>query len=378
MNYSKIFSVSLFLLFAVNGFSQKDGNVTNDYFINKKIITATPVKNQAATGTCWCFSTTSLVESECMLKGGSPLDLSEMFTVRNIYLEKAKNYVLRQGHAQFSEGGLGHDEIRAVDLYGAIPESVYSGLPAGEITHNHVVLSAELQKYLDSILKMRPLPDNWMKGYSDILDKHLGTPPAEFDYNGKHYNPKSFANEVVKFNADDYVFITSFTHHPFYAPFILEVPDNFSNESYYNLPLNEMTDVVKNAVDKGYTVMWDADVSNTGFMQGKGLALNVNDKIKYKNADITADMQEMPYDAVTRQRLYENLTTQDDHLMHITGTEKTKDGKTFFIVKNSWGEIGPYKGYINVSEAYFAINTVSLVIPKASLSKELLNKLKIK
>lgn len=377
MNFNKILSVSIFLSAGLPVFCQKD-DTGNNYFINKKIIAATPIKNQATSGTCWCFSTTSLVESECMQKGGSQLDLSEMFTVRNIYLEKAKNYVLRQGHAQFGEGGLGHDEIRAVALYGSMPESVYSGLPAGERTHNHVVLADRLQKYLDSILKMRPLPDNWMTGYTNILDKHLGIPPAEFDYNGKHYTPKTFAKEVVKFNADDYVFITSFTHHPFYSSFILEAPDNFSNEFYYNLPLNEMTNIVKDAVENGYTIMWDADVSNTGFMQEKGLALNLNDKVKYKSADITADMQEMPYDAATRQRLYENLTTEDDHLMHITGTEKTKGGKIFFVVKNSWGEVGPYKGYVNVSEAYFAINTVSLVIPKASLSKDLLNKLRIR
>jgi bleomycin hydrolase len=206
----------------------------------------------------------------------------------------------------------------------------------------------------------------------------MGEPPAEFDYNGKKYTPITFAKEVLKFNADDYVALTSFTHQPYYKPFILQIPDNFANGSFYNLPLQDLIQVVSDAVSKGYTVAWDADVSNKGFMQGQGLALNLDNGKKYAKEMINADMQEAPYDAMVRQQLYENLTTQDDHLMHITGVEKTKDGKTFFIVKNSWGNVGPFQGYINVSEAYFAINTISLVVPKAALSKEVLNKLNLK
>lgn len=346
-----------------------------EFFKSKKVNTATSVKDQASSGTCWCFSTTSLVESQCLLQG-TELDLSEMFTVRNIYIEKAMNYVLRQGHAQFGEGGLGHDEIRAVSRYGAIPESIYSGLPAGQKLHNHAKMDAELKGYVDTLLKTRPLPDNWINGFTVILDKYLGAPPEQFTYNGKRYTPKSFAKEVMNFNADDYVYITSFTHHPYFSNFILEAPDNFANESYYNLPLNDMISVVKGAVDKGFTVMWDADVSNSGFRPDKGLALNLDEKVKYGTAELIPDLTELPYGAEIRQNLYENLVTQDDHLMHITGTEKSMNGKTFFIVKNSWGEVGPYKGYLNVSEAYFAINTVSLVMPRAALSKEMLAKLR--
>ncbi len=377
MNFNKCFFAAL-MLFSVSSFAQKDGAPSSDYFVGKKMVPATPVKNQAASGTCWSFSTTSLVESQCMQTGGPELDLSEMYTVRNIYMEKAKNYILRQGHAQFGEGGLGHDQIRAIALYGAIPEGAYSGLQPGAKGHNHMKMADTLQKYLENILKMRPLPNNWMDGYTNILDSYLGVAPKEFDYKGKNYTPKSFAKEVMKFNADDYVNLTSFTHHPYYESFILEAPDNFSNGYYYNLPLKELIDVTKSAVDKGYSIMWDADVSNNGFMQGKGFAVNIVDKAKYDASMLTPDMQEAPYDANVRQQLYENLTTQDDHLMHLVGTEKTKGGKTYFVVKNSWGEIGPYKGYINVSEAYFAINTVSLVVPKAALSKEMLAKLKIK
>lgn len=347
-----------------------------DFTVEKKLA-ATPVKDQAMTGTCWCFSATSLVESQCLKKQLGEFDLSEMFTVRNIYIEKAKNYILRQGHAQFGEGGLGHDMIRAMATYGAVPESVYSGLKGNQKAHNHVKLFNALQHYLDSTLKHMPVSDNWLDGYVAILDNALGTPPAEFEYNGKKYTPKSFATDVVKFNAADYVNITSFTHQPYYQPFILQVPDNFSNGSFYNLPLNEMTELVRSAVKGGYTVLWDADVSNDGFMQDKGLAL-LMPAVRPAQDAINADMLERTPNAEIRQRLYEDLTTQDDHLMHITGVEKSKGGKDFFIVKNSWGAIGPDNGYINVSEAYFNINTISLVVPKAALSTALLSKLGIK
>ena len=341
---------------------------------------ATPVKNQASTGTCWSFSTTSLVESQELKNGLGEFDLSEMFTVRNMYIEKAKNYVLRLGHAQFGEGGLGHDQIRAIATYGAIPETEYSGLIDGHKSHNHQKLFNELNQYVNDLIKKTPLPENWMAGYIDILDANLGKVPAEFNYKGKTYTPKSFANEVLKFDANDYVALTSFTHHPFYEPFIIETQDNFSNGSYYNLPLDKLIQLTKDAITGGYTVMWDADVSNSGFMQNRGIAVNIENKesLKSKEDLMAGTIEEGKADAETRQRLFENLTTQDDHLMHITGLEKAKNGKDFFIVKNSWGEVGPDKGYINVSEPYFAINTISLIVPKAAISRAILEKLKIK
>ncbi len=344
-------------------------------FTSIKLLPATAVKNQANTGTCWCFSTTSLLESQCMKNSKQELDLSEMFTVRNIYIEKAKNYILRQGKAQFGQGGLGHDVIRSVSLYGTVPDSIYSGLKPGQRSYDHSALERQLQQYLNDVLKKRPVDNNWLEGYNKILDEQLGVVPASFKYNGKSYTPQTFAKDVMKFSADDYVNITSFTHHPYYKPFVLEAPDNFANGSFYNLPLQTMVTVVKEAVDKGYTVMWDADVSNNGFKQNKGYALYLGAN---KDESFTPESKEDTWDAAKRQALYENLTTQDDHLMHIVGTEKSRDGKLFFIVKNSWGKVGPYDGYINVSEAYFAINTVSLVVPKAALSKELLTKLEIK
>ena len=346
-------------------------------FLEIKKLDATPVKNQAMTGTCWCFSTTSLIESDEIRKDKKEINLSEMFTVRNIYIEKAKNYILRQGKAQFGEGGLGHDMLRAIATYGAVPLDVYTGLLNDQKMYNHQKMFNQLQKYLDSILRKQPISADWLTGYTKILDDNLGTVPTEFNFEGKKYTPQSFAKDVLKFNINDYISLTSFTHMPYYQPFILQVPDNFANGMFYNLPLKEMIDVIKNAVNNGFTVAWDADVSNKGFMQSSGEALFLNDTIHYTKDMIDPDMKETPYDANVRQQLYENLTTQDDHLMHITGIEKSKGGKTFFVVKNSWGMVGPFQGYINVSEAYVAINTISIVLPKAALSKELLAKLKV-
>jgi bleomycin hydrolase len=365
------------LLTATFLFAQTSTHLQVPQFFDVKTLKTTSVKNQAMTGTCWCFATTSLVESEEIRKENREIDLSEMFTVRNMYIEKAKNYILRNGKAQFGEGGLGHDEIRAVASYGAMPLSEYTGLLNGEKSYDHQKLFGELQKYLDSVLRKKPISNNWLDGYVKILDGNLGVPPQEFSYNGRTYTPISFAKEVLDFNPDDYVSLTSFTHQPYYQSFVLQIPDNYANGSFYNLPLNELIEVVKYAIDKGYTVTWDADVSNRGFMQSIGLALNLDNATAYSKDQINPDIKEASYDATIRQQLYENLTTQDDHLMHITGVEKSKDGKTFFMVKNSWGQIGPFDGYINVSEAYFAINTVSLVIPRAALSKEIIEKLKL-
>lgn len=333
------------------------------------------IKNQAATGTCWSFSTTSLIESQGTHDGLDPVDISEMFTVRNIYMEKAKNYVLRQGKAQFGEGGLGHDVIRAIDRYGAVPENIYSGLLLDQKNHDHKQLATMLKSFLDSLLAKRPIREGWIQEYTTLLNNYLGKVPDSFIYHEKMYTPKAFAQEVLHFNAQDYVYLTSFTHHPFYKSFVLEVPDNFSNGEYYNVPLNELMSVVEGAIQNGYSVMWDADVSNTDFRRKDGYAMAT--KEDNKNKAIDPDQSEVEYNQEIRQKLFENLMTEDDHLMHIVGLEKSKKGKKFFLVKNSWGEVGPFKGYYHVSQAYFAINTITIIMPKAALPKSLLTKISL-
>lgn len=340
---------------------------------------ATAVKSQGKTGTCWCFSTTSLIESQCMRQGMAQPDLSEMYTVRNVYLLKARNYLLRQGKAQFDEGGLGHDVLKAASLFGLMPESAYSGLKAGQEQPDHGLMVKALRAYLDTILKKRPAPANWEQQYAGIMDEYMGgAPPASFDYNGKTYTPQEFAKQVVKFKESDYVSLTSFTHHPYYSSFVLELPDNHANGAFYNVTLDELIGATKTAVNKGYTVMWDADVSNKGFVSKYGYAFSpVHDTVPNKTQP-NPDLQEVKVTAAYRQGLFEQLVTQDDHLMHITGVGKSKEGKPFFIVKNSWGTTSsPFEGYVYVSEPYFAVNTINVIVPKASLDKALLKKLQI-
>ncbi|WP_343667796.1 C1 family peptidase [Chitinophaga sp.] len=376
----KKISQGILMMLLATGAVAQDLNKTLLDFTVIKNNAATPVKNQGETGTCWCFSSTSVVESECLRKGLPALDLSEMYIVRNIYLEKAKNYIHRQGFTRFDEGGLAHDFLHAAAIYGLMPENVYSGLKDGRTSHNHGPMVEEMKNYLDSLLKVkRPLPDNWTVRVNSILDNYLGTVPASFTYNGKTYTPVTFAKEVVKFSQDDYVNLTSFTDHPYYAPFIVQVPDNYSNGAYYNLPLEELVNVAKATVNKGYTVLWDTDMSNRGWVLGKGYGLYPAEDSLLKKVPFNPDMSEKAYNAADRQRLYEELVTEDDHLMQITGLGKSAGGKEFFIVKNSWGpKAGPFDGYMHVSIPYFAMNTITMVVPKAVLDKAMLGKLALK
>lgn len=372
----KSFCFTILFSLGLQAFAQLAAPSSTEQLAPAKVVDYTPVKNQANTSTCWSFSTTSLIESQTIKAGLGAFDLSEMFTVRNVYTEKARNYMLRQGAAQFGPGGLGHDVINAIAKYGVVPESVYSGMLLGAKAHDHSKLDVKLKSYLDSVLSKRPIRNDWMVGFQQILDDHLGKVPEKFTYKERVYTPLSFAKEVLKFNSDDYVFITSFSHHPFYEPFILEIPDNYANASYYNLPLQEMMEVVDKALAKGYSLMWDADVSNANFRQKDGFAIQWKDG-KPSTSKINPDAEEEVFDQNIRQQLFESLVTQDDHLMHLVGQEKTAKGKKFYTVKNSWGEVGPFKGIIKVSEAYFAINTITLIVPKAALDASVKSKLKM-
>ncbi|MBV9963409.1 MAG: aminopeptidase [Parafilimonas sp.] len=335
---------------------------------------ATPVKNQGHSGTCWCFSSTAMTESELLLSNKPALDLSETFTVYNLYIDKATKYIRRRGNTRFAEGGLGQDMLNAVAAYGAMPQEIYPGAGRDTIMNHDYKMADILKAYLDSVLDANPdtIPDNWKDRFLQILQSYLGTPPSEFDYAGKHYTPQSFAAAFISEKPSDFIGLTSFTHHPFYTSFVMEVPDNYNSNAYYNLPLDELVNTVKQCIEKGYTITWDADVSNIGFRQRKGIAMwtmNANDSAVFPN------FTEPSFTQSIRQDLFDKQVTQDDHLMQITGIAKDETGKEYFIVKNSWGEIGPYKGYIYVSIPYFAINTISVVVNKKALSNDELNKL---
>ena len=335
-------------------------------------LSCTPVKNQQRTGTCWSFSTTSFLEAELLRMGAEKYDLSEMYIVRNIYADKARNYVLRQGKANFSQGSLNHDVIRAFSMYGIVPESVYDGKQAGQTMHDHGEMEKAMKGFLDGILKQKRLSNKWQEALECIMDVYMGEVQETFTYKGKSYNPKSFAANLG-IDAKDYVTLTSYTHHPFYEKFILEIPDNYSNGSYYNLPIDELQAIVDNALNNNYTIAWDGDVSEKGFNAREGIAVVAADENR-------ADLFKQPGEEVKvtqelRQETFESYATTDDHLMHLVGLAQDQKGTKYYLVKNSWGEISPYKGYLYMSDAYFRLKTVGIMVHKDAIPKDIAAKL---
>lgn len=378
MNRTKVLLTAFILLLMFNiGISQERYEFTDVVRLE-----ATEVKNQQITGTCWSFSGASYIESEAIKKGMPKLDLSEMFVVHNIYIEKALNYVRRQGATQFGEGALGNDFLMAADKYGLVPEWVYPAREEGE-TFDHRELSLLLKNYLDGVLKnpAKKLSKHWLAGYIGILDAYMGKTPEKFEFDGKDYTPLTFAKEIVKFDINDYVYLTSFTHEPYYKPFVLQVPDNFSSASYYNVPIDELINITNFALDHGYTLDWDADVSEKGFNGRKGIAI-VPEKAwkektkEEKDSTFVVRENEKEITVEMRQEQYENYQTTDDHLMHLIGYANDKDGKLFYIVKNSWGTKKQfYDGYVYVSSSYLKLKTISIIVNKAAISKEIKKKL---
>lgn len=367
MKQLKLFLFSL--VFAISGFTQANG------FTVIKNNAATPVKNQYTSGTCWCFSSTAMAESEFLISNKPGLDLSETFTVYNIYIDKATKYIRRKGSTRFDEGGLGQDMLYSIENYGAMPQEIYPGAGGDTIMKHNYEMADVLKTYLDSVLANNSdtIPADWKDGFTKILNSYLGAPPSQFEYNGKLYSPKTFAAENVSVHPSDFIGLTSFKHHPYYHSFVMEVPDNYNSNAYYNLPLNELIETVETCISKGYTLTWDADISNNGFQSYKGLALWTNNTTE---AMTFPNFTEQPFNETVRQELFDKQVTQDDHLMQITGLAKDAQGNNYFIVKNSYGNRGPFQGYVYVSMPYFAINTISILVNKKAVPKALLKKLK--
>ncbi len=342
-------------------------------FKNLNTISCTPVKSQDRTGTCWSFATASFTESELMRLGHPEIDLSEMFVVRNVYMNKAKNYVLRQGKANFSQGSLSHDLMRTIGKHGMVPESVFSGKLA-EAKHDHSEMEAAMKGFLDGVMKSKRVSDKWPIALEAIMNVYLGQAPETFEYAGKSFTPQSFY-ESFKLRAEDYVSITSFAHHPFYSSFVLEIPDNYSNGQFYNVPLNELRAIADKALKNGFSIAWDGDVSEKGFSAKEGIAVLPEDS---NREDLfTKPGKEMPVNQSIRQSYFESYSTTDDHLMHLVGDAKDQNGNRYYLIKNSWGPISDYKGYLYMSEAYFDMKTVAIMVHKDAIPENIRKKLNL-
>ena len=355
----------------------------------------TSVKNQYRSGTCWCFSALSFVESEILRTKGIETDLSEMFVVGKSYRDRAVKYVRLDGHLNFAAGSSFGDVLHVINDYGIVPQEAMPGFNYGTDKPEHNELDAALKGYVDAIAKNpnRKLTTAWLNGFDGIVEAYFGAYPETFTVNGAEYTPESYRDHLG-FNYDDYVNITSFTHHPFYEPFIIEVCDNWRWDSAYNLPMDEMMEVMYNAIDKGYTIAWGSDVSEKGFTRN-GLAIMPVEEKKAaagsdqerwvgKSAEKPAEEvkkelpKEMEITQEMRQDGYDRKTTTDDHGMHIYGVAKDQNGTKYFMVKNSWGETGKYKGIWYASDAFVRYKTLNIVVHKDALPKHIAKKLGIK
>lgn len=344
----------------------------------------TPVKNQASTGTCWDFATTSFMEAELLRKGKGEYDLSEMFIARQKYLNQMKDNFMRNGRGNVGQGSITQSWITAFKQVGIVPEEVYTGINYDSKTHNHRELASYVRAISEATVKNKKQSEQSLELYNALMDIYLGKVPETFTYKGKEYTPKSFA-ESLDLNMDDYIGITSFTHKPFYEQMIVEVPDNWEFMKMYNVPLDDMMQVIDNALNTGYTVAWDGDVSEKGFLFKKGVAINpevkdfsaydTSDRARFEKLDESERLEEAykcerPYPEINvtpaiRQAGYEDKTTTDDHLMHLTGIAKDQNGTKYYITKNSWGtERNSFGGYLNMSESYVRAKTIYVLVHK--------------
>lgn len=360
-------------------------------------IEATEVQSQGRTGTCWSFSALSFIESEIMRLGGGKHELSEMFIVRNTYADKAEKYVRMHGYLNFGPGGAFHDVSEMIKAHGIVPLEAYTGRPAGEETFNHGEMDHVLHGMVKAVVdaEQKTLTPLWKPAYNAVLDTYLGEMPTTFSYRGKEFTPKSFAKSV-KFNADDYVFISSYTHHPFYEDFIIEVQDNWMMKSVYNVPMDEMIEVIDHALVNDFSIAWASDVSEKGFSFRDGLALvpldgakirksgkdnkNFSDAGAAKESTVfEAPCEEKEITQEMRQKAFDNYETTDDHGMHMTGIVKDQTGKSYYIIKNSWGtDNNDCDGYFYASQAFVEYKTMDIMLHKDALPKSLRKKLGIK
>lgn len=366
-------------------------------FTDDIVIPTTPVKDQNKSGTCWSFSGCSVLENESLRKGKPETDISEMFVVRNAYIDKARKYIRTGGKVNFAQGGSFADVNHVLRNYGMMPEEAYDGLNYGEKKHSHYEMADALTGYLDGVLRNgnKHLSTAWLPGFIGILDAYLGKVPEEFTYQGKTYTPQTFA-KYLGLDADDYINITSYTHHPFYRPFAIEIADNWLWAPSQNVPLDELKAIADNALAKGYSIGWAADVSEGGFKWRNGYAVipearseadmdgtelsrwvQLSDKDREASQyDIKGPVKEITVTQESRQKGFDNFETTDDHGMVIVGTAHDQEGNRYYKVKNSWDTNQLYGGYIYVSEPYFLDKTISIFVNRDAVPGEIARKFK--
>lgn len=400
----KLITLTAMLFFAFGSFAQEEArkDTTGFVFETIKEIPITSIKNQNRAGTCWCYSTLSFIEAELLRMGKGEFDFSEMYIVYNTYMDRADKAVRTHGDASFSQGGSFYDVIYGMKTFGLVPEAeMRPGVMYGDTLSNHNELSAVTDAYVAAIAKgkhskLQMSPEGtplWKKGLEGIYDAYLGKRPDTFVYNEKEYTPQSFY-ESLGLNADDYVSLTSYTHHPFYTKFVLEIQDNWRWAQSYNLPIDELMEVFDNAIDKGYTIAWGSDVSEQGFTRN-GIAVmpDIEKSQELAGSDMArwlkmtaaekaeAINRPLPQKWCTqqeRQIAYDNWDTTDDHGMLIYGTAKDQQGTEYYLVKNSWGKAGKYDGIWYASKAFVRYKTMNIVVHKDALPKEIKKKLGLK
>lgn len=399
MKRSKIVILLIIGFFISNNTQAQKTNDNNQGYVFKEDfrLPVTSVKNQYRSGTCWSFSGLSFLEAELLRMKKGDIDLSEMFVVNHCYKDKAVLDVRMQGHINFGGGGAFHDDTYVMKNYGLVPEEAYSGLNYGTEKHVHGEMDEVLKNFVEAIVKNKnkKITTAWKSAYNAVVDSYLGQLPEKFNYKGVEYTPKSFA-KWLGLNFDDYIEISSFSHHPFYSKFILEVPDNWLSDQVYNLPLNEFEEVIDNSLKKGYTVAWGADVSHKGFRYSKGVAVipetdieNLSDLEQGKWEKMTkrerenqiyneeGPTQEKIITQEMRQAKFDSQETTDDHGMHIVGIAHDQKGTKYYIVKNSWGTNSKYKGYFYASAAFVKLQTTDIMVNKNAVPEKILKKLNL-